>query len=182
MWCFTLGFKSYSMYCFTALCCCTSICNTLFICPWPIRRPVHSQYGASHTEQVSFISFFAPIFLCWRIICNWKSNNPSTLLIKKLKYQQNCSATMTYILTKLILLLQTGSIAVAWSTDQVFQLGGSDSSPRVVRNFNIYPGTECVSSVFCPVLSLAVALTFCWLQISESPVLVYLFSVQVQSL
>ena len=41
-----------------------------------------------------------------------------------------------------------------------FQLGGPCSIPGGVRNFKFYPGTGCVSFVFCPVLSPPVALTF----------------------
>ena len=32
-----------------------------------------------------------------------------------------------------------------------FQLGGQGSIPGGVKDFNLYPGTECVSFVFCPV-------------------------------
>ena len=39
-----------------------------------------------------------------------------------------------------------------------FQLCGPGSVPGGVKNFNFYPGTGCVSFVFCPELSLAVVL------------------------
>ena len=42
-----------------------------------------------------------------------------------------------------------------------FQLGGPKSILRDVGDLNLYPRTGCVSFVFCPVLSVAVALTFC---------------------
>ena len=41
------------------------------------------------------------------------------------------------------------------------QPGGPGSIIDGVRQFNLYPGIWYVSFVFCPVLSLAVALTFC---------------------
>ena len=43
----------------------------------------------------------------------------------------------------------------------IFQTDGPGSTPVEVRNFDFYPVTGCLSSVFCPVLSLAVVLTFC---------------------
>ena len=42
-----------------------------------------------------------------------------------------------------------------------FQSDISGSILSKVRNVNFYPGTVCVSFVFCTVLSLAMALTFC---------------------
>ena len=42
-----------------------------------------------------------------------------------------------------------------------FHPRGKVSITGAVRNVNFYPGTGCVSFVFCPVLSLTVALTFC---------------------
>ena len=42
-----------------------------------------------------------------------------------------------------------------------FQSGDPGSIPGGVRNFNFCPGIGCVSCVFCPVLSLAEALTLC---------------------
>ena len=50
-----------------------------------------------------------------------------------------------------------------------FQPGGPGSIPGGVRNFNSYPGIGCVSFEFCPVLSPAKALTFCWPHIQEGP-------------
>ena len=42
-----------------------------------------------------------------------------------------------------------------------FQPGGLGSIPGGVRNFNSYPGIDCVSFAFCPVPSVAEALTLC---------------------
>ena len=50
-----------------------------------------------------------------------------------------------------------------------FQNGGPGSIPDGVRNFNSYSGIGCVSFVFCPVLSPAEALTFCWPHIQGGP-------------
>ena len=49
-----------------------------------------------------------------------------------------------------------------------FQLCAPGSIPGGVRDFNLYPGTGCVYFyLFCLVLSLAVALSFCWPQEEE---------------
>ena len=42
----------------------------------------------------------------------------------------------------------------------VFHPGCPGSIPGAVRNFSFYSGTECVSFVLCPMLSLAVPLSF----------------------
>ena len=53
----------------------------------------------------------------------------------------------------------------------VFQPGGLGSYPGRDRNFNFCPGTgcECPLTVFCPVLSLMVALTLYWPEIQGGP-------------
>ena len=42
-----------------------------------------------------------------------------------------------------------------------FQPGGLGSIPGGEKNINFYPGTGCVFFVFCPMLPLPEALTFC---------------------
>ena len=46
-------------------------------------------------------------------------------------------------------------VAEALSVEYLPQLGGSDTFPRWFRDFKMYPGTGCVSFVFCLVFSLA---------------------------
>ena len=55
----------------------------------------------------------------------------------------------------------------------VFQPGRLGLVPGRIKNFNLYPGTGCVSFVFCPVLFLAVAPTLCWPDFQGSPPLCF---------
>ena len=50
-----------------------------------------------------------------------------------------------------------------------FQPGGPGLIPDWVKNFNFYSGSGCVSFVFCPMLSPAVALTSYWPHIQGAP-------------